>query len=322
MHLFVDVFGYCNLRCPSCPVGNWTGGEQVFTSGLMSEDLLRQILDKATSEAEVRDVALFNWTEPLLNPNLPRLIEVVHSYGINCTISSNLNALRDPDALMASNPQWLRVSVSGFQQKIYERGHREGDIEQVKANMRALADAKARTGSTTELQLYFHKYIDNEADEAPMAEYAESLGYRFDTGWAYFMPVDKVLTKLGEETEDAILGDQDEAVLRRLAVPVERMAEVARANKPERCDLLEDYLVIDVQGDVFLCCAASGHPSNKIGSYLDLSLEELQERKHRHSLCGSCMKHGVPILETHQSKSRTFDRIGRAERKRFAKSAH
>ena len=37
------------------------------------------------------------------------------------------------------------------------------------------------------------KYKDNEKDEKPMQEYAESLGYRFTAAWAYLMPVEKML---------------------------------------------------------------------------------------------------------------------------------
>ena len=202
------------------------------------------------------------------------------------------------------------------------RRHRVGDPDPE----RFLAElARAHPGKLryTDLDRYrdFHKYIDNEADEAPMAEYAESLGYRFETSWAYFMPIEKVLAKLGEGTEHAVIDAQDEAVLRRLALPVERVSEIAIRDSPERCKLLEDYLVIDVKGDVFLCCAASGHPSNCIGSYLDLPLQELQERKRRHSLCGSCMKQGVPILDLHGSHDRAFERIGRAERSRWQSGA-
>jgi MoaA/NifB/PqqE/SkfB family radical SAM enzyme len=110
---YIDVFGYCNLRCPSCPVGNWEDDPSVFHHGLMSTALLEAILDKAMAECAVAGVALFNWTEPLLHPAIHELIGVVRSRRIHCSISTNLNVLRDPDLLMGANPDWLRVSVSG-----------------------------------------------------------------------------------------------------------------------------------------------------------------------------------------------------------------
>ena len=117
--LYIDIFGHCNLRCPSCPVGNWSKNDgKTFSSGLIDEQTLRLILEKALSETNVESVGLFNWTEPLLNPNVNRLVRIVKSYGLKCSISSNLNVLKDPYGLMAAELDWFRVSVSGFAKRI------------------------------------------------------------------------------------------------------------------------------------------------------------------------------------------------------------
>src|SRR5262245_12655147 len=61
---YIDIFGYCNLRCPTCPVGNWEDDASVFHHGMMSRAFLETILDKAKAECTIAGVALFNWTEP------------------------------------------------------------------------------------------------------------------------------------------------------------------------------------------------------------------------------------------------------------------
>ncbi|MEJ0067494.1 MAG: hypothetical protein WDO24_00595 [Pseudomonadota bacterium] len=65
--LYIDVFGFCNLRCPSCPVGNIGDVGAHFTKGVMSPALLNAILEKANREILIERVGLFNWTEPLLH---------------------------------------------------------------------------------------------------------------------------------------------------------------------------------------------------------------------------------------------------------------
>jgi hypothetical protein len=59
----VDVLGSCNLRGPSCPVGNTKDVEP--PTGFMDPPLLAAIITKAKSECEVAGVGLFHWTEPI-----------------------------------------------------------------------------------------------------------------------------------------------------------------------------------------------------------------------------------------------------------------
>jgi hypothetical protein len=47
----IDVLGSCNLRCPSCPVGNTK--EFRLPTGFMDPQLLAAIITKAKSECEV-----------------------------------------------------------------------------------------------------------------------------------------------------------------------------------------------------------------------------------------------------------------------------
>lgn len=295
---YIDIFSHCNLRCPSCPVGNWTG-DSTIARGLMSDDLLRRIIDKAKSECNILGIGLFNWTEPLLHPRVNDLIRLVRSYGVDCAISSNLNVLRDADGFVEADPTWVRVSVSGFTQEIYERGHRHGHIDRVKENMRVLAEARDR-GISKGLkppvyECYYHKYIDNECDELLMKEYAESLGYRFSTGWAFLMPLEKILALSDLGSATATLSEEDHKLIGRLALPLK-----AIFNKPDRqkitsCSLLDDYITLDVNGDAWLCCGCSGEQTNNLGNFLGMPLSELQARRQAHPLCSPCMAKGISI---------------------------
>jgi hypothetical protein len=65
---FIDVFSYCNLRCPTCIVGNKFGDIHAWPKGLMSAELLGRILDKGKSECRISHVGLYNWTEASFIP--------------------------------------------------------------------------------------------------------------------------------------------------------------------------------------------------------------------------------------------------------------
>jgi len=280
--------------------------------GLMSADLLRRVLDKATRETEVTSVALFNWTEPLLHPQLAALVGIVKRYGLFCSLSSNLNVLRHADDVLAAGVDWFRISVSGFHQDVYQRTHRGGDIEMVKANMRELAAAKRRTGSSVDIEVFFHRYLGNFGDELEMRRYAEGLGFRFVAGWAQMMPVEKVLSYVDPANPEAALSAEDYELIERLSLPLEEAVSLTSLHPVSSCPLQDDYMTLDVEGNVYLCCATSARSSNRLGSFLLTSTEELQRMKQAHRLCGPCMKKGLPLYLEH--KLPEFDQMGNRAR--------
>jgi len=292
IHLQIDAISCCNLRCPSCLV---TYNRQAIQGPLANKaietEFLARILDKAVGECNVAGVCLYMYSDPMLHPRLPELINCVHQRNLRCLLSSNLNILRDPHAVMNANPDWIRVSVSGFCQEIYRRGHQNGDIERVKANMMRLAQARQLTGSKCEIEVYYIRYIDNGDDERAMQDYAHSLGFKFTGSWANISPVERIMALIDRPQA---VNHADRTLLARMAVPLgEALAVTAKQPSPS-CWLQDNYLSMDVEGNVYLCCAVSHENGNIIGNYLDLSISEIQNRQRHHSLCSPCKKLGIP----------------------------
>jgi len=73
-----------------------------------------------------------------------------------------------------------------------------------------------------------------------------------------------------------------------------RALAVTSTLKRERCYLLEDIVVLDVEGNAMLCCGSSMAGANRIGNFLDMPLAELQRRRRAMSLCASCLSLGLP----------------------------
>lgn len=318
-NFYIDVFGYCNLRCPSCPVGNWTEDEAAYTKGIMKLEYFSQLLDKAQGDCRVGSLGLYNWTEPMLNPHLPELVQEARSRNIWTGISSNMNLLKKPHEILEADLTWFRASVSGFNQETYSKGHVRGDIEKVKQHMTELAKAKKETGAKTQLECFFHKYVDNEQDQAEMKIFAEDLGYEFKTGWAYLMPVEKLLSVVDPSIGLAKISQQDKDLETRLALKSKEAVEASAGCKQKKCDLLEDFIVLDVKGDVFLCCAASGAVTNKIGNYLEMDIDQIQTLKKRHKLCGPCIKKNIFSFYNDRFPD-TYNDIGNKHRATYAEA--
>ena len=311
----VDIVGSCNLMCPSCPVGNSPNVKNA--RGAMTESLLDNILKKAVGECEVQSFELFNWTEPLLNPRLPGLINLVNSHGVPCSISTNLNITKqiDLDKLLETNVASMRISVSGFTQSVYGVTHKGGDIERVKRNMSILAEAKRKTNSQTKINVTYIRYLNNSHEEKLMENYARELGFDFVPVWAFMIPLEKVLDYLEGR---APLSKSDQEVLSSLALPLPEALEAAKKYRDMPCILLNDQIALDVAGDVQLCCAVYDGNKYRVSNYLNTPIEEIQKLKQKFPICQSCVRHGLHVYYTYGAPE--FDDIATQRRMAFEKS--
>lgn len=287
MTLYIDIVGSCNLRCPSCPVGNSEPGKG---GSRMSLEVFGQILQKAKREYGIVGVGLYNWTEPFLHPELAEFIRCAKRENLICTLSTNLNLIRNVEEVLAAEPDSLRISLSGFSQAVYGETHVRGDIEKVKENMRLLSAAKKRVRNRkTAIYVYFHKYRHNLQEREPMKRFARSLGFDWLEDWAYYMPLERVM----ELAEGKLPPEHLRFVEEQLALPIGKAIEEAKVFRKEPCGLLQDQIVIDAAGDLHICCAAYEKKTTRLGRFLEMTPEEIRQAKRRHPLCGRCMAHGL-----------------------------
>jgi MoaA/NifB/PqqE/SkfB family radical SAM enzyme len=191
----VEVVGTCNLRCPSCAVGNYGAARKAGSiGGTMDPERFGAIIDRLAADFVGREadvfIALYSWGEPLLHPRIGDLIARARAAGFRVGLSSNLNFARYLDDSVQAGPDEFVVSLSGFEQAQYGISHSGGDIERVKANMRHLADLVALHGHRTEVFVHYHCYRHNtHEDVVAMAQLCESLRFVFLPGIAYYMLV-------------------------------------------------------------------------------------------------------------------------------------
>ena len=265
----------------------------------MDPQLLAAIIAKARSECEVSGVGLFNWTEPILHPKLPALIRIVESNGIHCYLSSNLNQMRNIDAILAENPYAFRISLSGFTQDVYGYTHRGGNIERVKQHMVELAEAKRRHNASTDIHVLYHRYKHNLRDEAPMRHFAQGLGIGFQPVWAFMMPLEKILAYVNDDPSEATLTEEDHQLIGNLALPLKEAIAASEKRRDVACSLRDAQMTIDFEGNVQLCCGTYDSRRFTLGKYLALPLEDLQRKKYAHDMCGRCMRRGVHVYGTY-----------------------
>jgi len=289
MHIHIDIVGTCNLRCPSCPVGN-TSPSATVPSKKMSLELLAKILDKADREIGNYSVGFFNWTEPLLHPQLPLLCKEVKKRGRYLALSSNLNITRDYSEFLPYVDE-LCLSLSGFSQQVYAQTHTGGNIDKVKENMRKLSLARAQTRSNCMIYTRYIRYKHNLEEEQQVKAYVESLGFVHGACWAQLMPLEKQVAWLEGRKND--LTSQDIEIISNLAIdPVDFISLTSKYDHGS-CHLRSDQITLDPDGNSILCCSVYEQSANSVGNFLDMNLEEMQQRRHQHSTCVQCMRLGA-----------------------------
>ncbi|WP_090282999.1 radical SAM/SPASM domain-containing protein [Pseudomonas granadensis] len=296
MNMYIDIVGACNLSCPSCPMGN---SENLNFKKAMQLDMFRQIVEKARSEG-VRTIFLYNWTEPLVHPKIGEFIEIINAAGMASGISTNLNLAKNMEKALLAEPSYFRISLSGFYQETYKKGHVGGDIEVVKQNMIALHEIKQRLGLSTRVDVYYHRYLDNIDEEALMRDFSERLGFVFTTGYSVMMPLEKTLAIV---ERDPSVTATDYETLKRLALPpYDDLVNVMQQYPKQACQLKDNWLVIDCNGNTVLCCTIFNQSEYQVGKYLDMPLAELTRRKSTQQncidMCSRCANKGLHIYST------------------------
>lgn len=284
----IDVVGTCNLRCPTCPVGNSPAAER--PKGFMEPELFERVLDKIVAErvADRPEVWLFNWGEPLLHPELPALITAVKRRGLRCHLSTNLNVERSLREVVRAAPDDLKVSLSGFTPETYARTHVRGHLALVKSNLYRLRHDLDRCGVATRVWVGHHLYKGTESQVADVAALCRELGFEHHPMPAFYMPLERLVDVLdGRRPPDPTW----ELLIQAPPVYLERIR--GRRSEQHDCELRFNQTVINHDGSVALCCCVYER-ENMLGlSFLDTPHAELEAAKYRHPMCRTCMARGL-----------------------------
>lgn len=311
----LEIVGSCNLRCPSCPVGNMNTRE--VAKKMIPKELFMKIIDKISIETPVKNptISLFDWGEPTLHPELPFFIKYINSKNLRSRISSNLNTNADFEKIMYANPSEFKISLSGFYEKNYSITHKRGKISKVLENMKTIKSFKDQFGSTTKIIVGYHLYRHNLLEDFnEMKKLTEELGFIFEPDIAHFMPIEKILSLLKNECEadvqidvPEITEDDKQLIKILLTNPKKQYLKWKKNNQNSPCTRLEYKTAIRVDGSIPICCGVYSDKYIVAKNFLDLTFNEIKKRRDNYDLCTTCMKNGAHV----NWKNSKFDFLNR-----------
>jgi hypothetical protein len=198
--------------------------------------------------------------------------------------------------VLKQNPDYIRISLSGYYNDTYQRTHAHGDINAVKSNMFRLRALLDRYGASTVVQVGFHVYRTNfPRDFFKMRELCDELGFLFDPVIAAFMPAEKAVDSI-----DGRIAEADRALHDALVIPMARMADIYRVGgvTVEDCQYRKNRTTINFDGSVSLCCAVYDQDKIIASDMLTVTHDELTARKYRQPFCETCMARNLHLVYT------------------------
>ncbi|PIQ25962.1 hypothetical protein COW36_02865 [bacterium (Candidatus Blackallbacteria) CG17_big_fil_post_rev_8_21_14_2_50_48_46] len=281
----VEVTGYCNLTCISCPRGNWPRHRP---TGLMNTETYSKLLDKIIEDDPWTGIiTLYNWGEPLLNPDLPEIIRTTREKGLLSAVSSNLAMKKDFENVIQADPTWFRISNSGWGEN-YEKTHTGGKWDVFLANCYKLAEYRKKHNSQMLVELFFHIYSHNREDFPKMQALCDELGFTLRYRHAALAPLDNIALVIeGSETSKAAQKTRDIQFLH-----VEEVMGMARAERDRPCYYM-DHLWIDWNLSVAHCMEWYDPSLVLFDNFMDISLDQITPARVNSQHCQSCMEKGI-----------------------------
>jgi MoaA/NifB/PqqE/SkfB family radical SAM enzyme len=279
----IEVSGRCNLRCPSCPRGNFSPQPE---SGLMSLETYEKILDKILAEDPlVWEIELYRWGEPLLNPLLPQMVRLGRQKGVGAVISTNLNVSRGLEELIKAGPRQIIVSASGYGDS-YEKTHSGGRWPVFVKNLRDLVRWRKLHSQETEIELYYHIYKDRRGDFLKMRDLCQELGLPLRPTWACLLPLDH----LHRLANGQPLSPAAAAAVALQPLPATELTETVKNQALRPCGL-QNLLAITPELEVPACsCWFDPEIEPLTRDFLQTPLAELIAARRASGLCRLCKK--------------------------------
>lgn len=282
----VDIAGSCNLRCISCPRGNF---DEHRTKGFMSAATYRTLIEKILRDDPYTGIiTLYNWGEPLLNRQLPEIVRITNEYGLLSAISSNLSLKLDFEPVVAAKPTWFRISTSGWE-KSYEVTHTGGKWDLFIANVHRLAEYRDRHHPEMMVEVFYHIYSHNRDEYLKWQALCDQLGFVLRCRHAALAPLDNIEAIIeGRPVNSRVAQTMDLQFLQ-----VKEVMEQAYAERHRPC-YYERHLWITWDLRVAHCMEWYRPDLNLVeGSFLDATVDELIDARDNSTFCASCKSRGI-----------------------------
>lgn len=292
--LFWDICGVCNANCTYCCNGkNSISGlsHKKHSSLIKSEDFfvaINHLYKKKQIAPNVTTINLYNWGEPLLHPELDKILEFLTDSDYKFNLSTNGASEKKFSSKVIKNMGNLTFSMSGFSQKSYDRIH-GFDFEKVKQNVQKMIEKLVSNNFKGKLAISFHVYRFNVSEVSKARKYFSSMPVTFTPILAYLNGSSMMFDYCSGKYPSTLKNKIEREIF------FEHYFNVNK-NKNYVCPQYK-ILVLDEYCNVVLCCGADKSTKGaSLGNIFNVDFRSLKNTRIQSPVCVKCRKLNIDYI--------------------------
>lgn len=144
LKVYVEATNVCNLNCRTCVRNVWDE-----SLGMMSDETFGRVLDSLRALPSVQTVHFGGFGEPMAHPHIFEMLQQVKALGLRTEMITNGTLLDETrcDRLLATDLDFLAISIDGARQPTYDNIRLGSDLDVVLRNLQHLARVRFRADS-------------------------------------------------------------------------------------------------------------------------------------------------------------------------------
>jgi MoaA/NifB/PqqE/SkfB family radical SAM enzyme len=170
----IEPTNMCNLQCPLCPVSQKT----LRRPGRhMRLEEFKKVIDNI--QEHILLLVMWDWGEPLMNPELPAMLRYAADRDIRTVTSTNAHFLQDEkyvEELLTSGLSTLIVAIDSVDAGNYEKYRKSGSLDKALAGLKAVVESKRRLKSNTTINFRTVVMRQNELELSRLRKLARKMG--------------------------------------------------------------------------------------------------------------------------------------------------
>ncbi len=299
MDVSIEISGKCQAKCPHCLQDTIRKADNNLS--FVTPDEFSAIINKLKecnylSKGMV--INLYHWGEPLLNPHINEILEIIKQEGCYACLSTNFiksSPIR-PDLIPVI--KHFIFSISGLSQESYSRIH-GADLKSVLNNFENFHEQCVTYNPSIIIAVAWHRYRFNEHEFWDAFHYFNRRGLTFRPTVAYINDMDKFIDFINERSDshylEKVTSDLHADYLLRM------VAHHAKRSKHYKCPAW-DFITVDDVSNLMLCCGVFRNNNDFVlGNVFEMSKDEIYSRRLNHPYCKGCIASGLARFAYNQS---------------------